>query len=138
MNDIQAIDKAAELLLAAKNTERLATAARIRAESELLELVTVKAEGSITTKTAAYKVTTTGVVNRSIDQAALAAIRSTIPEALFDQAIRYKPELITAGVRYLQANEPDVYGALAQAFTAKPGKTSVVVERIETQLEQAA
>ena len=135
--DIQAINKAAELVLAAKNTERCATEARIRAELELLALCPAKPEGSMTTRTDGYKVTTTGVVNRSVDQAALAAIRSAIPEALFDQAVRYKPELITAGVRNLQLNEPATYAVLAQAFTAKPGKTSVVVERVE-KLEEAA
>lgn len=135
--DIAAVNIAAERLEAAKHTERLATEARIRSEAELIALVEAKPEGSVTTRTAGWKVTVTGVVNRSIDAAALAAVRSAMPAALFEQAVRYKPELITAGVRFLQQNEPDAYAQLAQAFTAKPGKTGVVVERV-TELESAA
>lgn len=135
--DIAAVNIAAERLEAAKRTERLATEARIRSEQELIALVPMKDEGSLTTRTDGWKVTVTGVVNRSVDQAALDAVRSSMPAGLFDQAVRYKPELITAGVRHLQQNEPDAYALLAQAFTARPGKPGVVVERVEKQEEAA-
>lgn len=132
------IQKAAEALLAAKHTENLATAARIAAEVELLKLVPAKPVGSQTTRVAGFKIETKGVVNWSIDAAALEVVRPEIPKALFEQAVRYKPELIAAGVTHLRNNEPETYALLAQALTSKPGKTGVTVERVADEVREAA
>lgn len=137
--DLQLIAAAAERLLAAKDAENAATCARIAAESDLLALgVPVKSVGDTTTKLPGWKVTTTGVVNISIDAAVLAAIKPDIPAALFEQAIRYKPDVIAAGLKNLKNNEPETYLVLASALTSKPGKTSVKVERVADDVARAA
>ena len=73
----------------------------------------------------------------TLDRAALEAVRAEVPAALFEQAIEYKPALKTAGLRYLQQNEPETYAVLAQAITAKPAKPSVRVEAIAEAKEAA-
>lgn len=119
--------------LAAKAAEDAWRDARIAAELALADSIpSTKDEGSTTAKDGAYKVTVTRTINRRIDREVLGAVRQAIPEALFDRAVRWKPDLDMAGVRYLQSNEPVVYAALAQAITAAPGKPSVKVELINT------
>ena len=124
-NDIDAL---AAQLQAEKIEEAQATARRIATEQRIVELVGAKEEGDQRAMGHEWKVITTGVVNRKFDQAALEAIRQTMPAALFEQCVRYKPEPITAGLRYLRNNEPETYAVLAQALTATPGKTGVRVE----------
>lgn len=124
------IDTLSAALEAAKAAEMAATAARIEAESALLSLLGCKAEGSSTHKGSAYKVTVTGVVHRKVDEAALSAVRAALPPAIFDQAFRFKPDVCTAGIKYLRNNEPALYAIAAQAITATPGKPSVRVEHI--------
>lgn len=133
MSDFLAIQAAAERLLACRDAELAAQAARIAAESDLAHLVPVKPEGSTTTTVDGYKVTTTGVINRSLDEAVLSIVKAELPAAIFERAVRYKPALDLTGVRYLQQNEPQHYALLAQAITAKPGKTAVKVERVTEQ-----
>lgn len=124
-NDIDAL---AAQLQAEKIEEAQATARRIATEQRLIELVGAKEEGDQRTMGREWKVITTGVINRKFDEAALASLREQVPAALFDQCVRYKPEPITAGLRYLRNNEPETYAVLAQALTATPGKTGVRVE----------
>jgi hypothetical protein len=131
------VEAAARNVQLAKRTENLANEARIRAENDLLALLTPKTEGSVTTSTDGYKVTVTYGFNRTVDEAALNAIKDEIPTGLFDQVINYKPSLILAGLRHIQSNEPDTYAVLAQAITSKPAKPSVKVEAIEP-LQEAA
>lgn len=118
-----------QALIDAKAAEDAARERRIDAETELLaELPIHKPEGSTTFKVDDYKVTVTTGVNRRIDSALIEHVRATIPPALFEQAVRWKPEANPAGIRYLQNNEPEVYTVLAQAITATPAKPSVRVE----------
>lgn len=124
------LDELSAALEQAKAAEMDATATRIESENKLIALLGVKSEGSATHKGAAYKVTVTGVVHRKVDEAALAAVRATLPPAIFEQVFRFKPDLITAGMRYLQSNEPELYAVAAQAITATPGKPSVRVEHL--------
>lgn len=131
-------DQACAELEAAKIAEAAATAARIDAECAVLAEMESKPEGSVTQRGHAYKATATFTVNRSIDAAALEAIREQIPVPLFEQAVSYKPSLVQAGVRYLQQNEPETYAVLAQAITAKPGKPSVRIEAVAGDLREAA
>jgi len=121
-----------EELLRAKNIEEAARERRIDAEQAILtELGEVKAEGQTVVKDGRYKVTITGSMNRRIDGAVLELIRQTIPGALFDQAIRWKPEVNLTGLRYLQNNEPNTYSILAEAITTTPAKPSVRVDILE-------
>lgn len=123
-------------LQAAKIAEAKAIERRIDAEMALIaELGQPKAEGATSYKIPGYRITVTGVVNRTVDPVMLAQVKAVMPPGLFDQAIRYKPDIILTGLRYLQNNEPEAYGLLAQAITAKPGKTQVKVEPIATDEE---
>lgn len=128
----QDLDRAAAALEAAKQAEAEAIAARIAAEQSVLELTGCKDEGSATHHGALYKATVTGNVYRKVDEAALSAVRERMSEAMFERVFRFKPEVITAGVRYLQNNEPELYAIAAQAIVATPGKPSVRVERVES------
>lgn len=130
-------DEAAAALEAAKIEEAAATAKRIDAELAVLCMLQGKEEGSVTERGLRYKVTATFGYSRTIDAAALEAVRQAVPVALFEQAIDYKPALKLPGLRYLQMNEPGVYSVLAQAITAKPSKPSVKVERLVEAKEAA-
>ncbi len=131
------LDQAAAALEAAKIAEADATTARIDAESALVALLGCKTEGSETHRGEQYKVTVTGNVYRKVDEAALGAVRDRISVEIFERVFRYKPEVVTAGVRYLMMNEPELYAIAAQAITATPGKASVRVESIQQQKEAA-
>lgn len=121
-------DLACAQLEAAKIAEARARDARIDAENAVLAHMTEREEGSTTLRGLGWKATATFSVLRSIDEAALAAIRETAPAAMFDQVFGYAPKLKLEGLRYVRNNEPQVYALLAQAITAKPGKPSVLVE----------
>lgn len=124
------IDLLAAQLQADKIEEAQATARRIATEQRLIELVGAKEEGDQRTVGREWKVITTGVLNRKFDVAALDAVREAMPAALFEQCVRYKPEPITAGLKYLRNNEAEAYAVLAQALTVTPGKTQVRVEYV--------
>lgn len=131
------IDQLAAALEAAKINEDAARAARIDAENALLAVLPERTEGSATERGRDYKATATYGMTRSLDAAALAAIKDSVPEALFEQAIEYAPKLKLAGLRFLQNNEPEAYAVLAQAITAKPSKPSVKVEALVSMQEAA-
>ncbi|MGV8954811.1 MAG: hypothetical protein ACOH2M_27180, partial [Cypionkella sp.] len=73
------IDQLAAALESAKVAENAATQARINAETALLQVCDSKDEGSTTTRGEAWRVVTTGVINRRFDAAQLEAIRPRIP-----------------------------------------------------------
>lgn len=133
------IDTIAAELEAAKIAEARATAARIDLESQLVALVGVRDEGSQTHRGDAYKVTVTGVVNRTVDQA-------VVPQLLADEKYRWAAERMFPAkfgldgkeLRFFMFNEPQFYAQLAQAITAKPGKPQVRIEACGVSLREAA
>lgn len=132
------IDAAAAALLAAKEAERRAIEARIDAEQALIALAgDLKPEGAHTLLSDAYKVTVTTKINRSVDQGKLAEIASQVPGEFGQRLIRWKPDLVLSELRYIEANEPQVYAIVAQAITAKPAKPSVDVKPAEPAREAA-
>lgn len=131
------IDTLAAALEAAKAEEARAIAARIGIEQRMTEALGVREEGAQQHRGEQYKVTITGVLNRKFDEAALFAVAERIPTPLMLQAVRYKPEPITAGLRYLRNNEPETYAVLAEALTVTPGKPSVKVEFVGAMKEAA-
>ena len=122
------IDNLAAQWEAAKLEEARAIAARIGIEQRMTEALGVREEGAQMHRGEQYKVTITGVLNRKFDEAALSAVAGRIPTPLLLQAVRYKPEPITAGLRYLRNNEGETYQILAEALTVTPGKPQVRVE----------
>lgn len=131
------IDEAAAMYELAKMQHERTAEALSEAHANLVALMPTKDEGSVTIKGESYKVAITYGVNRTVDAAALEAIKSSVPAALFEQAITYKPALVLPGLRYLQSNEPEAYAALAQAITARPAKPSVKIEAVEAVREAA-
>jgi len=122
----------------AKQDEETAREARIAIETEIVKLVEAKDEGTAHAMGEQFKATVTFGVNRTVDRAALDAIRDQVPTALFFRAFEYRPAIDTAGLRYLRNNEPEVYAQLAQAITAKPAKPSVRVEAMTEERRRAA
>lgn len=120
------IDAAARDWFAAKAAENRAKDERLAAEERLCKLATVKPEGSATTKTDAWKVTTTGKLNRKIDLEAFDAVAPTIPNEL--HPIKVKRELDDKGVAWLKENRPDVYAKIEPCITTEPAKTAVKCE----------
>lgn len=122
----------AETIATLKDVETLAN--RLRLESEKKFLVTlgeIDAEGTTNIEAGAFKVTVRCSVTRSVDAKALAEIAPQIPEPIAKRLFRWKPELDTRELRYLQNNEVELYGVVAQAITTKAAKPSISVERRE-------
>ena len=131
------IDTACEALMAAKLELKAAQWQHAAAEDALVAMVCSKLEGASTHKGERYKVMTTGVIYRKVDEAALGAVRSALSPVIFDQVFRFTPEVKIAGVRYLQNNEPALYAIAAQAITATPGKVRVEVVELDLAREAA-
>ena len=112
-------------LTEAKAAEEITKAHRIAVEEEIIALCGAKEEGSQTHKAMEFSVEITGVINRKMDWDKWEEVKASIPEAL--RPIKLKPELDVTGVKYLKANEPEIYALLP--ITATPGKTGVKVTR---------
>lgn len=134
---MNSIDEAATALAAAKHTENQARTARVAAEEALLAMLEARDEGTVSARGDAWKVTARYGINRTVDAAALEAVRAAVPCDLFEQVIEYKPAIKLPGLRYMRNNEPQTYAVLAQAITAKPAKPSVSIEAIEVQAQAA-
>ena len=131
------IDEAAAVYELAKMQHERTAEALSDAHTALVALMPKQDEGTVKLQGDSYRVAIEYGFNRTVDAAALAAIKDSVPVALFEQAITYKPSITLAGLRYLQGNEPDAYAALAQAITARPAKPSVKIEAVE-QMQEAA
>jgi hypothetical protein len=111
----------------AKNAETAANKKRIEAEIELASFFGNKPEGAESYQEGPYKITLTGRLNRKIDYELLAKL--DIPADL--SPVKQKPELDLKGLRYIEANEPEIYKLFTKAMTVEPAKTSVTVIRTE-------
>lgn len=128
---VSELDRLAFAYQCAKNEEYAAKKKREEYEAQILALVTVEDEGTAHTETEFYKITTTGKKSRSIDQAALSAVQERVPEAIFNRVITYKPGIDLKQLRYIESNEPEIYSALAEAITVKPGKPTLKITEAE-------
>ena len=111
--------------LDAKAAEDAAKARRIEIEEALVARLGKREEGAQTHDLDGFKVTITGVINRSLDKKAWERIKERIPEDR--RPVTYVPKLDVAGVKWLHANDPATYRIVAQALVVKPGKTNVKV-----------
>ena len=126
------IEQLAERIAELKAAEQAANTARLEAEKQLLaRLGEMDAEGTSKFEAGQYQITVRCSVTRSVDREALDRIAAQIPEAIAKRLFRWKPELDTKELRYLQANEVELYGVLAQAITIKAAKPSIAIERRE-------
>lgn len=124
------VDELAVLLQRAKDKENDARLVRLDIEAQILELVGVDAEGTKTVKGDQYQLSTTGKVNRTIDQRKLSDLKSKIPTPLFKRLISYTPKLNLKEYRFIEANEPDYFALIAPAVTSKPAKPSVSIKEV--------
>ena len=115
--------------LEAKVDEDALKARRIEIEEAIISQLGKRKEGSKTHDLGTHKITITGVVSRTLDKVVWESIKDRIPEEL--RPVTYEPKLDTAGVKWLQTNDPDTYRLVAKALTIKPGKTNVKVTTIK-------
>lgn len=114
--------------LAAKASEDTAKAQRIEIEEALAKQLGVKTEGAQTHDLGDFKVTLTGVINRTLDKEVWESIKDKLSPEI--RPVTYEPKLDVTGVKWLQDHQPDDYKILAKALTIKPGKTSVKITPI--------
>ena len=120
---------ACEDLALAKHDEARCTAVRLEAENRVLELIgDLPAEGTTRAEAGEYVAIVTSAMRRTVDADKLTEIAAQIPEAIGKRLIKWKPELVTRELRYIQDNEPEIYSVVATAIEAKPAKPSVRIE----------
>ncbi|MBA8886119.1 hypothetical protein FHW12_000310 [Dokdonella fugitiva] len=124
------INAAADRLQQCKAAENAARDARIAAEGELIALVGVKDEGATTFRSDRFKVTTTGKLNRSVDEAVLKTIWQHLPDAIRDRVFQFKPAVCLSELRYVERNDPELHHRIAAAITVTPAKAAVSIEPI--------
>ncbi len=114
--------------LKAKHDENAARKSRLNIEGQLIEALGAKEEGAQTHEIGDYKVTLTGKLTRSMDADLWLELRADIPESLWpvNAKVVYSPD--KAGMAYLQENETKAWRKIADAFTTKPAKTSIMVK----------
>ncbi len=114
----------------AKAQEYEATVARLAAENAVLALCgDLPPEGTTRREDGGFIAVVQTSIRRNVDAEKLREIAAHIPEAIGKRLIRWKPELETRELRYIQANEPEIYSVVAAAIEAKPAKPSVKIER---------
>lgn len=127
-----ALERAAERLLKAKAAEQAAQQLRLVAELEVLDLLgEIEAEGTTHVEDGAFKITVRCSMNRTVDKEMLKEIAPRIPEAIGKRLFKWEPKLDLKELRYIQSNEIELYGVIAQAITMKSAKPSITVERWE-------
>ena len=112
--------------LEAKRAENKARDARLAIQAQLAEAFEVPEEGTKTQSTENYKVTVGQPVYRKLDAAVWDTVKGKIDPAL--HPVKTKIEADATGCKYLAKNEPDLWKAVAPAFTATPGKVSIKVD----------
>lgn len=110
----------------AKAAEDAARAERIKVEEQIIGVVGVKEEGTVSRKTDWFKLSTTGKLTRSLDDKAFLAIRSQVPDEL--SPVDFVPKLNLRKLRDLEYNHPDTYRLVASCLITKPAKPAVRVE----------
>jgi len=113
--------------LKAKAEEAAANKRRVAIEEQIVALTGKRDEGSQTHEAEGFKVTVTGKVSRKMDWDKWEQVKSQIAPNL--HPVKFKPELDEKGVKYLQANEPEIYALLP--IEVKPAKTAIEVKAIE-------
>ncbi|MEG3640654.1 DUF7173 family protein [Magnetococcus sp. PR-3] len=122
------LDQALFELQEAKNVEKVAKDAVLAAEQRVIDLAGVKEEGSQTTKSTYYKVTTTGNVRRSVDREAWDKIKDQLPENV--TPFTTKVEVNRTKLNALKDHNPELYTLAAGCVTSKQGKSSVKFEAL--------
>ncbi len=113
--------------LAAKKAENAASKERVAIEEQIVALTGKRDEGAQTHEAEGFKVTVTGKISRKMDWDKWEQVKAQIAPNL--HPVKYKPELDEKGVKYLQANEPEIYALLP--IEVKPAKTGIEVKAVD-------
>lgn len=111
----------------AKKAEVMANKERAAIEEQIVTLTGKRDEGSQTHEVEGFKITVTGKISRKMDWDKWEQIKSQIAPTLWP--VKNKLELDEKGVKYLQANEPEIYALLP--IEVKPAKTAIEVKAVE-------
>lgn len=117
-------------LLEAKAEMARAKQAYTEIEDQVLAEVGHKDEGTQHQETAFYKVTTTGRMNRTVDERELRMVQDSVPGDIFSRVFRFKPALDLKEYRFIQNNEPEIFQLVSSCVTSKPGKPGLKVEEL--------
>lgn len=128
MSNPTPIDLACQRWREAKLAEEAAHIERLAAEDELIALVGFKEEGTTTARTDWFTVKTVGKLNRSLIPEALGGLQNQVPQVIYDQVIRYKPELSLSGLHAVERANPELYRLFTGAMVTRPAKPSISVE----------
>ena len=102
-------------------------------EAKFIELIGQKDEGAKSQKGAYYTATTTARMNRKLDQIQFQALKETgiIPAEALKTLVKVELKLDTRAYKDFHKTNPDVAKLFDRCVTAKPGKTSVSIKKIE-------
>ncbi len=115
--------------LEAKAKERAATAARIRAEEEILKIHPCPEEGQEKFHDEEGNCCTIKqTITRKVDAKAFSLIRDQIPEALRPVEFVEEIKLDLKGYRWLQEHEPGYFKLFCSCVTEKSGKPNITIE----------
>jgi len=120
------VDDLAKYWLAIKSAERAAQTERVEVETELIERLGAREEGSQTHDAGPYKITVTGKLTYKADVPELLTLADRLPEHL--RPIKTETKLDEAGAKYLRANEPELWRLIAPAITISPAKTGLSIK----------
>ncbi len=126
MTDQEQLEALALAWFNAKASETRFNEIRVSIEADILALAIPKPEGSATTKTPLWKITTTGKMNRKLDIEAFDAIAAQIPADL--HPIKITRTLDEKGFDWIKTNRPDLFALISPAVTTTPAKTAVKCE----------
>lgn len=125
---VTTIDDLAIALKEAKAAETAARNARLEIEELIIDAVGSKEEGAFNADGDNYRLTTTGKLNRKIDD--VRGLERVLPGDFFKRLVKVSHSIDTKELRYLHDNEPDIYKTVSGYITTKPAKTAVSVKAL--------
>ena len=120
------IDGLASQWLEVKAQEKIIIAQRHAIEEQITTALEAKAEGSVSHKLEAHKITLTQTVSRKIDAIAWDKVKHKIPTSM--HPVKTTLLVDSVGCRYLAEKEHRMWSKVANAFETRQGKIGVKVE----------
>lgn len=124
------LDDLASAWLKAKEDEQAAKDRRTAIESQIIEQVGAKEEGTTTAKGVTYKVKTVGGLNHKLDDEAIKNDWQAIPAEL-QQCFKFKCQLDKRLFRSVESLRDDLIPIAAKYITSTPAKTAIKIEEIK-------
>lgn len=111
---------------ALKSAEEELREKRLAVEHQICGATGVRDEGAKTHEAGRYSITVKGSLTRSMDWEVWRRIEASIPPDL--RPVKLVEQLDEPRVKYLQANEPELYAKIAAALTVKPAKPYISIK----------